>query len=71
MPLLINVAKTNKNPAVRREAVRWLGQTHDPRALDYLEEIQAIESTVQAIAGVREVKNLLHLAETQVSALRT
>ena len=39
VPLLINVAKTNKNPAVRREAVRWLGQTHDPRALDYLEEI--------------------------------
>ncbi|HEV2987492.1 MAG TPA: HEAT repeat domain-containing protein [Candidatus Angelobacter sp.] len=39
IPLLINVAKTNKNPVVRKEAIRWLGMTNDPRALDYLEEI--------------------------------
>jgi hypothetical protein len=39
VPLLINVAKTNKNPMVRKEAVRWLGMTNDPRALDFLEQI--------------------------------
>jgi hypothetical protein len=39
VPLLINVAKTNKNPAVRKQAIFWLGQSKDPRALDYLEEI--------------------------------
>ena len=39
IPLLINIAKTNKNPVVRKEAIRWLGMTNDPRALDYLEEI--------------------------------
>lgn len=39
VPSLINVAKTNKNPVVRREAIRWLGRTNDPRAIDYLEQI--------------------------------
>ena len=39
VPLLINVAKTNKNPVVRKQAIFWLGQTHDPRALEFLEEI--------------------------------
>jgi HEAT repeat protein len=39
VPLLIGVAKTNKNPVVRKEAIRWLGTTNDPRALDYLEQI--------------------------------
>jgi len=39
VPLLINVAKTNKNPVVRKEAVRWLGMSNDPRALEYLEQI--------------------------------
>ncbi|HEY6249976.1 MAG TPA: HEAT repeat domain-containing protein [Candidatus Angelobacter sp.] len=39
VPLLITVAKTNKNPVVRKEAMRWLGMTNDPRALDFLEQI--------------------------------
>jgi len=39
VPMLIQVAKTNRNPVVRKQAIFWLGQTHDPRALDYLEEI--------------------------------
>ncbi len=39
IPLLIGVAKTNKNPVVRKEAIRWLGMTNDSRALDYLEQI--------------------------------
>ncbi|MDP9267121.1 MAG: HEAT repeat domain-containing protein [Acidobacteriota bacterium] len=39
VPLLINVAKTHKNPAVRKEALFWLGQSGDARALDYIESI--------------------------------
>lgn len=39
VPLLISVAKTNKNPVVRREAIRWLGFSNDPRALDLIEQI--------------------------------
>jgi hypothetical protein len=36
---LIEVAKTNRNPAVRKQALFWLGQSHDPRALQFFEEI--------------------------------
>lgn len=39
VPLLINVARTNKNRVVRKEAIRWLGMSNDPRALDFLEQI--------------------------------
>jgi hypothetical protein len=39
VPQLIHVADTNTNPAVRREAFFWLGQSHDPRALAYLEQV--------------------------------
>ncbi len=37
--LLIQVARTNRNPAVRRQAFFWLGQSRDARALEFLEEI--------------------------------
>ncbi len=30
VPELLHVAQTNANPAVRKEAIFWLGQTHDP-----------------------------------------
>ena len=33
VPLLINVARTNANPAVRKQAMFWLGQSKDPRAI--------------------------------------
>ncbi len=39
VPLLIQVARTNRNPAVRKQAVFWLGQSHDPRALAFFEEV--------------------------------
>jgi hypothetical protein len=39
IPLLINVAKTNADAAVRKKAIFWLGQSKDPRALDYLAQI--------------------------------
>ncbi|HMD32017.1 MAG TPA: HEAT repeat domain-containing protein [Candidatus Acidoferrales bacterium] len=39
VPLLIHVAKTNKNPEVRKQAFFWLGQANDPRVVDFFEEI--------------------------------
>jgi len=39
VPELLHVAQTNASATVRKEAIFWLGQTHDPRALDYFEQI--------------------------------
>ena len=41
VPMLIQVAKTNKNREVRKQAFFWLGQTNDPRALAFFEEVLA------------------------------
>jgi HEAT repeats len=39
IPALINVARTNRNAAVRKQAMFWLGQSRDPRAVDFFESI--------------------------------
>lgn len=39
VPLLIQVARTNSNPAVRKQAMFWLGQSKDPRALQFFEDV--------------------------------
>jgi HEAT repeat protein len=39
VPLLIKIAKTHAKPAVRKQAIFWLGQTGDERALDFFKEI--------------------------------
>jgi len=39
VPLLIQVARTNRNPEVRKQAMFWLGQSKDPKALAFIEEI--------------------------------
>jgi len=39
IPLLITVARTNRNPVVRKRAMFWLGQSKDRRALDFFAEI--------------------------------
>ena len=39
VPLLIKVARSNRNPEVRKQVVFWLGQSKDPRALQFFEEI--------------------------------
>lgn len=41
VPLLIQVAKTNKNREVRKQAFFWLGQSNDPRALAFFEDVLA------------------------------
>jgi HEAT repeats len=39
VPLLINVAKNNPDPSVRKKAMFWLGQSNDPRALDFFAQV--------------------------------
>ncbi len=39
VPALIRVARTNRDPEIRRSAIFWLGQSKDPRALQYFEEV--------------------------------
>lgn len=39
VPMLIQVARSNTNPAVRKQAMFWLGQSKDPRALKFFEDV--------------------------------
>ena len=39
VPLLMQIARTNRNPEVRKQAMFWLGQSKDPRAVSFFEEI--------------------------------
>jgi HEAT repeat protein len=39
VPALIEIAKNNKDPKVRKQAIFWLGQSGDPRAVAYFEQI--------------------------------
>jgi hypothetical protein len=39
IPALIRIAKTHRDPEVRRDAVFWLGQSNDPRAIALFEEL--------------------------------
>ena len=39
VPLLIDAARRNRNPAVRKQAMFWLGQSNDARALAFFEEV--------------------------------
>jgi hypothetical protein len=39
VPLLLDIARTHKDPQVRKNAMFWLGQSNDPRAIALFEEI--------------------------------
>ena len=39
IPLLIKIARTHQKPAVRKQAMFWLGQTGDERAVEFFREI--------------------------------
>ncbi|HLH37577.1 MAG TPA: HEAT repeat domain-containing protein [Bryobacteraceae bacterium] len=39
VPILIEVARNNANPAVRKQAMFWLAQSKDPRAVKFFEEV--------------------------------
>lgn len=39
VPALLRIARTHKDPELRRNAIFWLGQSKDPRAISYFEEV--------------------------------
>ena len=39
VPMLIDLAKANKSVEVRKKAIFWLGQSGDPAALKFFEDI--------------------------------
>jgi HEAT repeat protein len=39
VPLLIELARKHANPVVRKEAMFWLGESRDPRALEFIEQV--------------------------------
>ena len=39
VPALSRIARTNRDPELRKSALFWLGQSNDPRAVDLFEEI--------------------------------
>jgi len=39
VPALLQVARTSRDPALRKRAIFWLGQTDDARALAYFEDV--------------------------------
>jgi hypothetical protein len=39
VPALVRIARTHHDPALRRRAIFWLGQSNDPRALALFEEL--------------------------------
>jgi HEAT repeat protein len=39
VPKLIEIARSNRSPEVRKQAMFWLGQSHDPRAVQFFEDI--------------------------------
>ena len=39
IPALLNVARTSKDPEIRKSAIFWLGQSRDARAIEYFEKV--------------------------------
>lgn len=39
VPALVRIARTSESPRLRQRAIFWLGQSKDPRALAFLEEV--------------------------------
>jgi hypothetical protein len=39
VPKLIEIARTQRNREVRKQAFFWLGQSNDPRALSFFEQV--------------------------------
>jgi hypothetical protein len=54
VPKLIQVAQGNKNPEVRKQAMFWVGQSTDPRALK-IRERKAPGFFVRTAVRIRSV----------------
>ena len=61
VPKLMEVARTNRNPEVRKQAMFWLGQTHDPRAVEVLRGDPAQEMRLRCTACSPEVAVALRI----------
>jgi len=44
VPLLIKIAKTHPNQMVRKQAIRSLGESGDPRAIEFFREVLTKEN---------------------------
>ena len=43
VPLLMQLARTHRSVEVRKQAMFWLGQSRDPRAVSFFEELTCPE----------------------------
>ena len=41
IPALVKVVRNSRDPALRKKALFWLGQSNDPRGLALIEELLA------------------------------
>ncbi len=39
VPTMIKLARTDRDPVIRKQAIFWLGQSGDPRAVSFFEEV--------------------------------
>lgn len=39
VPIMIKLARTDKDPVIRKQAIFWLGQSGDPRAVEFFAEV--------------------------------
>lgn len=39
IPTMIRLARTDRDPVIRKQAIFWLGQSGDPRAIEFFEEV--------------------------------
>jgi hypothetical protein len=39
IPILIKLARSHTSPAIRKQAMQRLGQSNDPRALSFFEDV--------------------------------
>ncbi len=39
VPMLIEIARSHRDPQIRKEAMTWLGRSKDPRALQFFEQV--------------------------------
>jgi hypothetical protein len=53
---VVGVAKTHRRYEVRKQAMSWLGQSGDPRALAFFEDVLRRSRPAQAAEGPRSTR---------------
>ena len=62
VPILIKIARTHPNQAVRKQAIRSLGESGDPRAIDFFKEV--LTNEIRPQIGTQIFLDCLDLCET-------